>query len=85
MAAPAFLSVCRQYFFEELPRIALRTGGDLFGRALRDDRSAAVASFGAEVDDVVCDLDDVEIVFDDDDRVSRAAQPLQDLDRKSVV
>ena len=41
-------------------------GGDFFGGAGGDDLAAGVAAFGAEVDDVVGGLDDVEIVLDDE-------------------
>lgn len=40
---------------------------NLFGRAGHDDFAARVAAFGAEVNDVVSRLDDVEVVFDEQD------------------
>ena len=49
-------------------------GGDGLGRAGGDDGAAAVAPFGAEVDNPVGAVDDVQIVFDDDDGVARVAQ-----------
>src|SRR5690242_15114156 len=52
---------------------ALRRGGDLLGRALRDDAAAAVAAFRAEIDDPVRGLDDVEVVLDDEHRVAGVA------------
>ena len=42
--------------------------------------AAAGAALGAKIDDVIGDLDDVEIVLDDEHRVARVHQPLQDLD-----
>src|ERR1022692_2503204 len=42
-------------------------GGDLFGGSGGYDLAAGVAAFGAEVDDVVGGLDDVEIVLDDEE------------------
>ena len=40
----------------------------LFGRAGGDDLAALIAAFGAEIDEPVGGLDDVEIVFDDQKR-----------------
>ena len=47
-------------------------------RALRDDGAALVAAFRAKVDDVVGDFDDIEIVFDDENRVALVAERLED-------
>jgi hypothetical protein len=49
---------------------------DFFGSAGGDDTAAVFASFGAEVDDVVGALDDVEIVFDHQNRVAERDQAL---------
>ena len=43
---------------------------DLLGRALGDDPTAVLAAFGAEVDDEIGALHDVEVVLDDDDGMS---------------
>ena len=57
--------------------------GDLLGGAGGDDFAASVAApeliSGAEVDDPVGGLDDVELVFDDDDGVAAVAQPVAGL------
>ena len=50
---------------EEAAGVGLRVAGDLLGRAGGDDFAALVAAFGAEVDQPVGGLDDVEIVLDD--------------------
>src|SRR6185437_15933359 len=55
--------------------------GDLFGGAVSDDAAAAVAAFGAEVDEPVGLLDDVEIVLDDDDRVAQIDESLQNIEK----
>ena len=55
--------------------------GDLLRRALRDDPPAAVAALGAEVDDPVRGLDDVEVVLDDEDRVAAVDEPVEDLEQ----
>jgi len=41
------------------------------------DLTTTDAAFRAEVDDPVGGLDDVEVVFDDDDGVAMIAQPMQ--------
>jgi ABC-type Mn2+/Zn2+ transport system ATPase subunit len=46
-------------------------------RALRDHASAAVAAFGAEVDDPVGVAHDVEVVLDHDDRVAGVDESVQ--------
>ena len=48
--------------------------GDLLRRALGDDTPAAVAAFRPQVDDPVGGLDDIQVVFDDDDGVAMVAQ-----------
>ena len=54
---------------------------DFLRCASRDDLAAAGTAFGAEVDDVVGGLDDVEGVFDDEDRVARIYQLLQHVEQ----
>ena len=55
---------------EELARVRLRHFDDVLGAPRRHDGAALVAALRAEVDDVVRRLDDIEIVFDDDDRIA---------------
>src|ERR1700684_829912 len=50
---------------------------DLFRRTDCDDAPAVVAAFGTQIHDPIGSLDDVQIVFDHDDRVALVAQPLQ--------
>ena len=49
----------------------------LFGRAGGDDLTALVATLGAEVDDPVGGLDDVQVVLDHRDGVAVIAQSMQ--------
>src|SRR5690606_4754672 len=58
---------------------------DLLRRAGRDDLAAARAPLGAEVDDPVGRLDDVEVVLDDDDRVAGVHQPPEHLEQPAHV
>ena len=70
---------------EGLAGVALGDRGHLLGRPLGDDPAAAVAPFGAEVDDPVGGLDHVEVVLDDDDRVARAREAVEDLEQLADV
>ena len=56
-----------------------RTRCHLLGRALGHDAPAASAALGAQVDDPVGRLDDVEVVLDDDDGVAVVDEPVQHL------
>src|ERR1700691_65272 len=72
---PSGNSALRQKLAEYSCRMALAgLAHDGIGRALRDDAAAAVAAFGAEVDDPIGFGHDVEIVFDDDDGVAGGDQ-----------
>ena len=55
---------------DELAGVARRDLRDLLGRAGRDDLAAGRAALGAEVDDPVGGLDDVEVVLDDEHGVA---------------
>src|ERR1700723_999988 len=50
---------------------------NLLRRSDRDDAAAVVPAFGSQIHDPVGRLDDVQIVFDHDDRVALIAQALQ--------
>ena len=52
-------------------------GRYLFRCACYNDGAAAVASLGAEVNEMVGALDDIQIVLDDHHRVAVIHQPLQ--------
>ena len=56
---------------------ALRTAANLLGSACGNERSALVAPFGTEVDEMVGTLDDVEIVLHDDDRMAAADEAVE--------
>ena len=55
--------------------------GELLRRAGGDHSAALVPALGAEVDDPVGALDDVEVVLDDDHGVALVDQPLQHLEQ----
>ena len=66
---------------EETPRVRLLRLRDLLRRAGGDDLAAAVAAFGAEIDDPVGGLDHVEVVLDHDDGVAVVAQAMQHVEQ----
>ena len=51
---------------------------DVLRRAGRHDSPAAFSTLGSQVDHPIRRLDDVQIVFDDDDGVARVHEPVQD-------
>ena len=53
--------------------------GNDFGGSLFENRAAARAAFRAEVDDPVGRLDHVQIVFNDENRVARVHEAVQNL------
>ena len=50
---------------KKMPGMACMTGRNVLGGALRDDPAAAVAAFRAKIENPVCRLDDLQIVFND--------------------
>ncbi len=64
------LRITLQYLAEKLAGVTFGVCGDLFGGAGGDDLSSRRASFGAHVDYVVGGFDHVEVVFDNDHRVT---------------
>ena len=69
----------RQQLFEELAGEACFTRGTALRSSGIDKLAAHVAAFGAEVDDVIRDLNDVEIVLDDDDGIPRVDEAVKDV------
>ena len=57
----------------------------LFGRAFGHDHAALDAAFGAEVDDPVGGLDDVEIMLDHDHAVALLDEPMEDFEELADV
>src|SRR5204863_9909219 len=64
-AAAAAAPVALEERLDELAGVACGDAGDLLGGAGGDDLAAGGAALGAEVDDPVGGLDDVEVVLDD--------------------
>ena len=83
ISAPLFTggpSFLLQIILQIPARVAGLDPGHLLGGAGGHHIAAAVAALGAEIDDVVSGLDDVQIVLDDQDRVARIHQTLQYFD-----
>ena len=63
--------------FEKLPGVGVGVSSHVCRDAGDHDFADADAAFRSQVDDPVGGLDDVEVVFDDDDGVAMIAQPVQ--------
>ena len=53
-----------------------------FWRPRDENLSAASPAFGAEINDPVSRLDDIEVVLDDDDRIAVIDEPVQDIEQQ---
>ena len=67
------------------PRMALRVGRNVLGRANAHHHAAASAAFGPHVDQPVGGLDHVQVVLDHHDGVARVAQLVQHLEQQVNV
>src|SRR5690606_39791370 len=59
----------RQQLSQKLTGVAVLDLRDLLRRALRDNHAAGIAPLGAQVDDVIGNLNDIRVVLDDQHRV----------------
>src|SRR5258708_35808941 len=75
------VEVCSQ----RLPSVRLFRARHLLRGALRDDASTFFSAFGAEVQYPVGVADHVEIVLDNDDRISQVSEPMQDVEQLANV
>jgi len=66
-----------QQLSQESARVRCFALGNLFRCATGDELASFVTTFRTEVDDIVGRLDNVEIVFDDDNRVTVVHQSIQ--------
>ena len=76
-------------FFQCLPqilsRVALRPGGHGFGRSGGHDAPPVLAAFGAQVNNIVANLDDFKVVLDDDDRVPEPDEFAEELEELADI
>ena len=59
-----------QHAGEPVAGVGVEAGGDLFGCAFGDDVATGFPALGSKVDNPVGGFNDVEIVFDDDERAA---------------
>ncbi len=57
--------------------MGILAGGNFLSSPACDNGTALIAAFWTEVDDMVCARDDVEVMFDDDDRVALFDKPAE--------
>ena len=69
----------RQHGAEPASRVRPLVTRDLLRPPSRDDLAAAVARFRTEIDHPVGELDDVEVVLDEHERVSGVDETIEDL------
>src|SRR5947199_2440089 len=81
-AAPRLARLDAQRLAQGLAGVARLVRRDLLRRPLGDEPAAAVAALGAEVDDPVGGLDDIDVVLDHHHRVAGVAQPTQCFERQ---
>src|SRR5690349_18476037 len=66
-----------QMVFQESAGVRRLARGNLFRRAGDDDLAAGMTAFRSEINDVVCGLDDVHVMFDREHGMSRIDEPVQ--------
>src|SRR6516162_2266336 len=78
-SCPVLHAVAIEVVGERLSSVGLLHARDLFRSALRDETAAVFPTLGAKVDQPVSVTDHVEVVLDEDDRVSQSGEPVQDV------
>ena len=68
-----------QHGFQELSCIRLWYSADIFRRPRSDDRTTSVTAFRAQINEIISCFDDIEIMFNDNDRISAIDEELQDI------
>src|SRR5215471_1126769 len=58
---------------------------NLLGRSLRDDAPAAFSAFGAQINDPIGLLDDVEMMLDDEHRIAKRDEALKHVEKFADV
>src|SRR5438552_10048837 len=59
--------------------------GDIFGRAVRDDVTAFVTGLGPEINDPIGAFDNVEVVLDDEHRMTGIDETLKSFQQNADV
>src|SRR5690625_3091547 len=68
-----------------MSRMALRRAYDIFNCTINDNCSATDTTFRTQVDDIIRHFDDIEVMFDDDDRISVIHKSLQHFDELAYI
>ena len=66
---------------QEFPGVRGRNLDNIFRSACRDDSPSLIPALRTQVDDMIRRLDDVEIVFDDNHRITAIDETLQDIEQ----
>ena len=74
-----------QNFFQITSRKTLRSIGNFFGRALRDNSAAGIATFRTQINYKVSLFNQVQIVLDHDHRLAQIHQALQHIEQLGDV
>ena len=74
-----------EFFFQELTGVALGAARAIFRCAGKDDAAARVAALRTEIDDMIGHLDDVQVVLNDEHRVARVGQTIENIDQARDV
>src|SRR6202012_555282 len=77
--------LCFKFVFQKLCRKAFFVLYQFLGCSFEEYPAAAVAAFGAEIDDMIGHLDDVHVVFDHQDGVTAIHQFVKDSDQRADV
>ena len=70
-----------QFRREIFPGIAFLRGDNLLGRTRGDDLAAVFTALWTDIDDVVGTFDDLDIMLDDDKRMTALEQPVEGLEQ----
>ena len=67
-----------QYLLQKSPCVGLSDFRDLFGAPLGDDVPPALSPLWAKINHPICGLDNIEIVFHDNECITRIDELVQD-------
>src|SRR5215472_13186228 len=79
------LTVATKVIRQGLPGVRPLDSGNLRRRALGDDLSTLIAALGTQVNDPIGVADDIEVVLDDDHRVTQIGETVEDLQQFAHV
>ena len=74
-----------EFLHKKTARVAVRTSCDLFWCARADKTASGSTTLRTEIDDVVCHLDDIEVMLDDEDGVAALYKGVETLKQAADV